>query len=143
MFDFLCSGRHGVVGRNPQPRVGRLLDSMILKVNIPLHSPEGILRSISDLLFDELKATKIYSLTKRSNHMGMWAKYADDHCGYCLEFANEGDFFGQAKEVVYTDTIELDVTKQEQIGGWFFFCKTTGATKKRLEFTAHVTVHTK
>lgn len=124
LFDFLYSGKYGVVGRHPEQRVGRVLDAMILKVNIPLHTPEKILRSISDILFDELKATKIYSLTKRFNNMGMWAKYADDHCGYCLEFANEGDFFGQAKEVIYGDVVEVDIAKQEPIGGWFFFCKT-------------------
>lgn len=123
LFAFLYGGKYGVLGRNPQQRIGRVLDSMILRVNIPLHTPEKILRSFSDILFNELKDTKLYCLTKRSDHMSMWAKYADDHCGYCLEFANEGDFFGQAKEIIYGDTIELDITKQEQIGGWFFFCK--------------------
>jgi resolvase-like protein/DUF2971 family protein len=106
----------------PQQRIGRVLDGMILDVNIPLHTPQKLLRSMSDILFDQLKDTKIYSLTKHPTNMGMWAKYADDHCGYCLEFANEGDFFGQAKEVIYTDA-ELDISKREQIGGWFFFCK--------------------
>lgn len=100
-----------------------MLEAMILKVNIPLHTPQKILRIISDILFDELKSTKIYCLTKRNNHMGMWAKYADDHRGYCLEFANEGDFFSQAKEVIYTDTVDLDITQEGHISGWFFFCK--------------------
>lgn len=124
LFDFLYSGKYGILARNPQQRIGQVLHSMILRVNIPLHSPGKILHKISDILFDQLKDTKICSLTKRSDHMSMWAKYADDHCGYCLEFANEGDFFGHAKEVIYGDTVDLDISQEDQIGSWFFFCKT-------------------
>ena len=29
----------------------------------------------------------------------------------------------KAALVVYGDLVELDITKKEQIGGWFFFCK--------------------
>ena len=88
-----------------------------------METPEKVLRSFSANLFNELKGTKVYCLTKRRNNMSMWAKYADDHCGYCLEFANEGNFVGQAKEVIYGDTVELDISQQDQIGSWFYFCK--------------------
>lgn len=29
-------------------------------------------------------------MTKRWNNLSLWAKYAADHTGYCLEFLNEG-----------------------------------------------------
>jgi len=33
---------------------------------------------------------RVYSMTKRWNNLSLWAKYAADHTGYCLEFLNEG-----------------------------------------------------
>lgn len=44
---------------------------------------------------------RVYSLTKRFDNFSMWAKYSDEHTGYCLEFANEGPLFENACEVYY------------------------------------------
>jgi len=56
--------------------------------------------------------------------MSMWAKYAGNHTGYCLEFANVGPFFGLAKEVSYGDPVELDFAIREHMDGRWFFRKT-------------------
>ena len=44
--------------------------------------------------------TRVFSMSKRWDHMGQWASYADRHTGYCLEFANSG-VFEKAREVEY------------------------------------------
>lgn len=53
--------------------------------------------------------TRVLSMSKRWDNMNMWAKYADNHTGYCLDFANTG-MFTKALEVEYGDIFELDVT---------------------------------
>jgi hypothetical protein len=55
--------------------------------------------------------------------MGLWAKYAADHSGYCLEFVNEGPLFEQTLEVIYGESIQMDVTKPKHRTGYWFFCK--------------------
>jgi hypothetical protein len=34
----------------------------------------------------------VFSLTKRPDNLALWAKYADNHKGYCLEFTNLSKF---------------------------------------------------
>ena len=42
--------------------------------------------------------------------MSLWAKYAADHTGYCLEFVNEGPLFGEHfMEVIYGEYAPFDV----------------------------------
>jgi hypothetical protein len=65
--------------------------------------------------FNEMSAkTRVLSLATRWNNMSMWAKYAADHTGYCLEFANVGGFTA-AKPVVYGDVFNFDVTSPTAI----------------------------
>ncbi|MBI2815441.1 MAG: DUF2971 domain-containing protein [Acidobacteria bacterium] len=79
---------------------------------------------MTELFHRHVDGHRIYSLSKRWNNLSMWAKYADDHRGYCLEFANE-DLFAFAREVNYIDgPVTLDITDQEQKNEHFFFCKT-------------------
>lgn len=66
---------------------------------------------------------KIYSLCKRWDNMSMWAKYANDYRGYCLEFKNSG-LFSNAYEVYYSDEeITQDFTNLDEVNGYFFFHK--------------------
>ncbi|HEU4487258.1 MAG TPA: DUF2971 domain-containing protein [Povalibacter sp.] len=51
----------------------------------------------------------VFSLTKRPNNMAMWAKYADDHKGYCLEFADLSTF-ANVFEVTYAAKVPLALT---------------------------------
>ena len=64
---------------------------------------------ISKYFHASSSGTRILSLSTRWNNMSLWAKYAADHTGYCLEFANLG-MFSRARPVVYGDPVDLDVT---------------------------------
>ncbi len=64
----------------------------------------------TESLHEEMKDFRIYSMSKRFNNLGLWAKYADDHSGYCLEFVNEGPLFEHAYDVVYEDYLQMDIT---------------------------------
>ena len=61
-------------------------------------------------------------MSKRWNNMSMWAKYAANHTGYCLEFAN-ADLFAIAREVEYGDVLAIDVTDDASMNLAFFFRK--------------------
>jgi hypothetical protein len=74
---------------------------------------EWALREMTTLLQQELTELKIFSMSKRWDNMAMWAKYADDHRGYCLEFRNVGPLFTAAREVQYGPTIPLDVSSAD------------------------------
>jgi hypothetical protein len=83
---------------------------------------ESIQRMMAQSLYAELDDYRVYSLSKRWDNLGMWAKYAANHSGYCLEFANEGPF-ASACDVTYGEYL-LDLTDLEQRSNPFlFFCK--------------------
>jgi hypothetical protein len=66
--------------------------------------------------------------------MTFWAHYAANHTGYCLEFANGGPLFENAKEVNYLvrETMDILITDPGIGRGDFSFAKPlNGATKKR------------
>ena len=53
-----------------------------------------------------------------------WAKYAADHSGYCLEFANEGPLFGEhVMEVVYGEYAPFSVNDSEGRSAAFLVSK--------------------
>jgi hypothetical protein len=70
-------------------------------------------KEITRILHTELETIRIYSMSKRPDNMSLWAKYADVHKGYCLEFSNSG-FFASAREVSYGDVVDFDPTDIEQ-----------------------------
>ena len=82
-----------------------------------------LLREMSKSLNTELETLRIYSMAKRADNMALWAKYADDHKGYCLEFSNSG-LFAAAQPVSYGDIVDLDPTDPQQITAYFLFQKT-------------------
>jgi hypothetical protein len=104
------------------PTLSRTGQEMI-RCNVRRHGPEVLLRMMSDLLSAELEGYRVYSLSKRFDNLSLWAKYAADHSGYCLQFANEGSLFEHAKEVTYGDSMQMDVTNPEHRNGYWFFCK--------------------
>ncbi len=119
MFDFLYnSNRNPTLTHRAQERLIRILHS-----NIHYHGPEELRREIAKLLNKHLEDYRIYSLSKRYDNLGLWAKYAGGHSGYCLEFANEGEFFESAVEVIYGESIPLDVTNPKQRLAFFLYCK--------------------
>jgi hypothetical protein len=121
MARFLISG---VVERNPTlPFASLENEAAIIRYNVRLHGTEVLSEQMSELLNSELQGYRIYSLSKRPDNLALWAKYAGNHSGYCLEFRNEGPLFACAKEVTYGDATEMDVQNREHRSGYWFFCK--------------------
>jgi len=121
MTAFLCND---FVRRNPTLPVAALeKEAAVIRYNVQHHGRETLLGIMSELLNAELEGYRIYALTKRYDNLSLWAKYAADHSGYCLEFANEGPLFERAKEVIYGESTQMDVTNPEHRNGYWFFCK--------------------
>src|SRR5258708_973202 len=119
MFDFLYnSNRNPTLARGAQEEI-----IGTLRYNIHHHGPEELRREMAKLFYKHLEGHRIYSLSKRYDNLGLWAKYADGHSGYCLEFVNEGEFFERAVEVIYGESIPMDVTNPEQRRAYFLYCK--------------------
>src|SRR5260370_29749616 len=79
---FLISG---VVERNPTlPLASLENEAAIIHYNVRLHGTEVLSGQMSELLNSELQGYRIYSLSKRSDNLALWAKYAGNHTGYCL-----------------------------------------------------------
>ena len=53
----------------------------------------------------------VFSLAKRPDNMALWAKYADDHRGYCLEFSDLSEF-SFVYEVIYSNKAPLSLSLQ-------------------------------
>ena len=85
--------------------------------------PDALWRMLRGNLYKGLEGFRIYSLSKRFDNLHLWDKYAAHHSGYCLEFANEGLLFANAKEVSYRDRIEVGITDPGFRNGDFFFYK--------------------
>jgi hypothetical protein len=78
---------------------------------------------IVQYIYERTNNHRIYSMSKRFDNMSLWANYADNHKGYCLEFKNEG-LFSRAYEVKYSDeVINFDITKPDETIGYYFFIK--------------------
>src|SRR5437588_8750872 len=90
--------------RNPNaPFAVRKREEFIIHYNVLRHGVACLQRRFSQGFNSELKDYRIYSLSMRYDNMNLWAKYAANHTGYCLEFANEGPLFERAMEVKYED----------------------------------------
>ena len=125
LFFLLYNSPAGVLARNPHMSVeNQIKEGLILDYNLRHHGEEVVMRGTAESLYKELEDWRIYCLCKRWGNMSMWAKYADVHKGYCLEFVNDGPFFGSAREVSYGDSIEIDITVREHLDGRWFFRKT-------------------
>jgi len=124
LYSFLYNSPYGVLGRNPHMTVEeQIREAVILDINLQRHGAKIVMHEVAKLLNAELDDWHIYSLSKRYDNLGMWAKYAGNHCGYCLEFANRGPFFECAKEVSYENSVEFDISNPEHRNGYWFFCK--------------------
>ncbi len=87
-----------------------------------LHGTATLFRIITESLNSELRDYCIYSMSKRYDNLSLWAKYAEDHSGYCLEFVNEGLLFEKTRDVIYEDTFQMGVSNPEHTNGcWFFY----------------------
>jgi hypothetical protein len=81
-----------------------------IRTSIRTHGLEWFQRELSTILNTQMEQFRVYSLSKRFDNLSLWAKYAADHTGYCLEFANEGSLFGEhVMEVIYGEYAPFDV----------------------------------
>jgi Protein of unknown function (DUF2971) len=95
----------------------------IIFCNIKLHGTEKLHKSLTEIFHSELEDWRIYSMSKRYDNLSLWAKYAGDHSGCCLEFVNEGPLFENARDVIYEDTFQMDVNNPDHTEGFWFFYK--------------------
>jgi hypothetical protein len=105
------------------PRQEQERHAEIIRYNVRHHGLEAVQRMFAESLNAELEGYRVYSLSMRYDNLALWAKYAANHSGYCLEFANEGPLFEHAKEVTYGDSIQMDMTNPEHRSGYWFFWK--------------------
>jgi len=101
-------------------------EEKVLRFKVHLHGPAALHPDLVQLLDDQLKGYRIYSMAKRYDMGNLWALYADGHSGYCLEFKNVGPMFEHAKDVNYLNLkdMEIVVTDSSLLNGEFLFCKT-------------------
>ncbi len=97
----------------------------IIRFNVRMHGPGALHPNLVKAMDTQLQDFRILSLTKRFDKMNLWALYADQHRGYCLEFANDGPLFEHAKEVSYVDPAQMEIliTDPAIASGDFLFCK--------------------
>ena len=113
-----------LVQRSPHlSRAALEKERAIIYYNVKRHGTQGLHRRLTEILHAELKDYRVYSMSKRFDNLNLWAKYAGDHSGYCLEFANQGPVFEKARDVLYEDSLQLDVNNPAHTNGFWFFCK--------------------
>ena len=113
-----------LVQRSPQLSRAQLdRERAIIDYNVRLHGTKALQKDLTAVLHSELKDYRIYSMSKRYDNLSLWAKYASDHSGYCLEFVNKGPLFENARDVLYEDSLQMDVNNPEHTNGFWFFCK--------------------
>jgi len=98
-------------------------EELILRHNIRRLGAEWFIREMAALLNLQMEEFRIYSLSKRFDNLNLWAKYAAQHSGYCLEFVNEGPLFEQAVEVIYSECAPMDINDPAQRTGFFLAYK--------------------
>lgn len=125
LYRFFYNGPCGVLNRAPNMTVEeQVREAVILDLSIRKHGADVLQRMMAKELNARLQERwRIYSLSKRYDNMSLWAKYAGNHSGYCLEFMNEGPFFGRAREVVYDQSFRIDINNLNTCNGEWLFCK--------------------
>lgn len=121
MITFLYTG---LVQRSPQLSPAQLaMEHAIIFHNVKLHGTNALQQILTEFLHSELEGYRVYSMSKRYDNLNLWANYADRHSGYCLEFSNEGPLFDNAKNVMYEDSLAMDVNNPNHRNGFWFFYK--------------------
>lgn len=119
MFTFLFNtARNPTLSHDAQRDEISKLNDHIQRVGI-----EELNKRAVRMLYEHCERYRIYSLSKRWNILSQWAKYASEHMGCCLEFANSGTFFGRAVDVQYGRAFQMDVNNPEHRKAFLFFCK--------------------
>lgn len=97
-----------------------------IRTQIRTHGLDWFQHELVRILYTHTEQFRVYSLSKRFNNMRLWASYAANHTGYCLEFANEGPLFGEyVWKVVYGESVVFDLNDSENIDMSFLVTKRT------------------
>jgi hypothetical protein len=91
-----------------------------ISFNVRRRGTDSWVAALKSILDPLLTRFRIYSLSKRPDNLHLWAEYAAQHTGYCLEFRSAG--FGPIWGVRYED-IALDITA-DSLQPYFLFYKT-------------------
>jgi hypothetical protein len=83
-----------------------------VRAGIKTHGLDWHIQELTNSLYRQIEEFRVYSLSKRFDNFSLWAKYASEHTGYCLEFANEGDLFEKTVEVIYGEYPLFDLSDQ-------------------------------
>jgi hypothetical protein len=80
------------------------------------------LRRMAEKLYGHVNQNhRIYCLSKHYDNLVMWAKYAGNHSGYCLEFDRGYAPFNIACDVTYVSELPfMDITDPEDRGPYTF-----------------------
>ena|SRR5690348_1183758 len=117
--------RNDYIRRHPVPDLKVLQQhESAIRNRLQTHGLDWFMREASGLLYRQMEQFRVYSLSKRFDNLSLWAKYADGHTGYCLEFANDGPLFGECVfEVVYGEYAPLDLNDSKSRDGRFLVYK--------------------
>ncbi|HKV62869.1 MAG TPA: DUF2971 domain-containing protein [Candidatus Acidoferrum sp.] len=117
--------RNDYIRRNPVLALDLLKKhESTIRTSIQIHGIEWFQRELSKILSAQMEQFRVYSPSKRFDNLSLWAKYAADHTGYCLEFANEGPLFGEhVMEVVYGEYEPFDVNDSKNRSAAFLVSK--------------------
>src|ERR1700692_4521026 len=77
MADFLWSGFGKAHPNMSQQELQH--QEMVLRYNVHLHGPAALHPNMVQLLDDQLKGYRVYSMAKRFDMGNLWALYADGH----------------------------------------------------------------
>jgi hypothetical protein len=81
-----------------------------IRQKIQLLGMEWFQHQLTDILNSQMESFRVYSMTRRFDNWSLWASYAANHTGYCLEFANEGALFGDHSfDVIYGEYPPFDL----------------------------------
>jgi Protein of unknown function (DUF2971) len=84
---------------------------------------EWFMREQSKIMNEQMEQFRVFSLSKRYDNLSLWAKYAADHTGYCLEFLNDGPLFENTNEVLYGEYAPFDLNDSQNRSASFLVCK--------------------
>jgi hypothetical protein len=122
--DMVTFLRNDYVRRHPVLALDLLqAEEQKIRHHIQTLGVEWFVRQLSQILNTHMAEYRIYSMTKRFDNFGLWAKYASDHTGYCLEFANEGELFEKAVEVSYGEIAPFHVNDEKSRNALFLVIK--------------------
>jgi hypothetical protein len=122
--DMMTFLRNDFIRRNPVLALDLLQQhESTIRMSIGLHGLDWFMRETSKILNAQMEQFRVYSLSKRFDSLSLWAKYAADHTGYCLEFANEGPLFENTMEVVYGEYAPFDLNDSANRSASFLVSK--------------------